>query len=218
MTRHPAKFSPSILRHMKEIVHAEPMRPLMVLDPFAGTGRIHQLAAPGEIITIGVEIEPEWAALAQGTLVGNALALPFRARTFDCIATSPTYGNRLADSHTARDGSRRHSYTHDIGRRLHDDNSGTLHFGPKYKQFHEQAWAEVYRVAKPGALFVLNVSDFVRKFEVMPVTEWHVDHLIMTGWSLTRTIKVETPRLKYGANSQARAPHEHILVLRKDSR
>jgi tRNA G10 N-methylase Trm11 len=90
-----------------------------VLDPFAGTGRIHEL----ENWTVGVEIEPEWATMRDGTIVANALNLPFRDASFDAVVTSPTYGNRLADHHDARDSSRRHSYKHDLGRDLHSENS-----------------------------------------------------------------------------------------------
>ena len=76
--------------------------------------------------------------------------------------TSPTYGDRLADHHDARDGSVRHSYKHDLGRDLHPDNSGAMQWGPAYRDFHTAAWVEVRRVLRPGGRFVLNVKDHVR--------------------------------------------------------
>jgi len=77
-----------------------PYGPLTVLDPFAGTGRVHELRQFGHD-TFGVEIEPIWAALHQGTVVGNALHLKdaVKGRLFQAVVTSPCYGNRLADCH-----------------------------------------------------------------------------------------------------------------------
>lgn len=104
---HPAIFSDAILPVLARMLGPEHRR---VLDPFAGVGRIHELRGlvDWELVTIGVEIEPEWATVHTDTQVGNALALPFASGVFDAVITSPTYGNRLAD-HRARDGSYRHS-------------------------------------------------------------------------------------------------------------
>lgn len=102
---HPAKFSPAILDRLDRWIRAEAMylgkrtHRVRVLDPFAGVGGVHAL--PGS--TFGVEIEPEWAAAHPRTRVGDATALPWRARSFDVVCTSPCYGNRMADSHEARE-------------------------------------------------------------------------------------------------------------------
>jgi len=70
-TPHPARYSPEVL----EVLSAE-IGPVTgpVLDPFAGTGRIHQI---GRDDTIGIEIEPEWANLHPRTFHGDATELPF---------------------------------------------------------------------------------------------------------------------------------------------
>lgn len=102
---HPAKFSAPISERLAELLAAEAERrgrPLVVLDPFAGIGRIHRLPTAIEHATVGVELEPEWA-IAGGSIPGDATALPFRSGAFDAIATSPCYGNRMADTY---DGSR----------------------------------------------------------------------------------------------------------------
>ena len=97
---HPAKYTDGIIRAMANAVAPGSL----VLDPMAGVGRIHLLAGlVPDVRTVGVELEPEWAGHHLQTLVGNALCLPFADATFDVVAVSPTYGNRLADHHEAKD-------------------------------------------------------------------------------------------------------------------
>ena len=205
--RHPAKFSETILGAMVEHVHGR------VLDPFAGVGRVHALASvPGVIDTTGVELEVDWARAHPRTIVGNALALPFRAASFDTVATSPCYGNRLADHHVARDGSERHSYTHDIGHELHPDNAGRLHFGDEYRRFHADAWREVKRVLRPGGIFLLNVCDFISRGQLVPVVAFHRIALQRIGFTQTHEVLTRRSGLRHGANREARAEHEVILV------
>lgn len=188
-----------------------------VLDPFAGVGRIHEL--PGlvdwEMETVGVEIEPEWANLHERTLVGNALALVFDDAAFDAVVTSPTYGNRLADSHNARDGSIRRSYTHDLGRELSDDNSGSMQWGDEYREFHRKAWTEASRVLRPGGRLVLNISDHIRRGKRQHVSSWHAETIIVLGFALVDATRVETPRLREGANADLRVPAELVFAFDK---
>jgi len=205
--RHPARFSAAILDVLAELVPPG----ALVLDPFAGTGRVHQL--PGR--TVGVEIEPEWAAMTPGTIVADATALPFADATFDAVATSPTYGSRLADHLVARDGSVRHSYTHDLKRSLHPRNAGALQWGEAYRELHRRAWAKAVRVLRPGGTFLLNVSDHVRRGAVQPVTACHLDTLDAMGLVLVKCHRVPTPRLRFGANAAAGVWHETVAVLRR---
>lgn len=83
-----------------------------VLDPFAGTGRIHAIAeTAGVARSTGIELEPEWANADRfpgpdrTQLVGDALDVvpTFAPGTFDAVLTSPAYGNRMADKHEAKD-------------------------------------------------------------------------------------------------------------------
>jgi len=204
---HPARYSDNLLdvfrRHLVAYRH--------VLDPFAGTGRIHELGPAWD--TVGVEIEPEWAHLHPRTIVGNALALQFEDGSFDAICTSPTYGNRFADHHEARDGSVRRTYRHDLGRALHPDNSGQLQWGEKYREFHAHAWAEALRVLRDGGRFVLNVKNHVRNKQVVDVTCFHLDHLESLGLSLVARAEVSARSLRVGANGAARVSHESVLVF-----
>lgn len=210
---HPARYSDELIPMFASLLGGDVVR---VLDPFAGTGRIHELQACG-LETVGVEIEPEWASLHPDTIVGNALDLPFDDGEFDAVCTSPTYGNRLADHHDAADPELRRSYTHDLGRKLHDANSGDLHWGPEYRAFHEDAWAEAVRVLRPGGRFILNIKDHIRGGAWQDVAGWHVAALCDLGLYVTAIRPVVTSALRQGANGELRVPAELVIAFVKDS-
>lgn len=208
---HPAKFTPAVL----DLLGVLSMGARTILDPFAGTGLIHWLRSENTN-TVGVELEPEWASIRPGTVVGDALALPFKDHSFDCVATSPTYGNRMADHHDARDGTERVTYRHKLGRPLHPHNSGQLQWGKEYRIFHARAWHEVHRVLEPGGRFVLNISNHIRKGEEQMVSEWHRDLLTSKfRFALVADCLVKTPRMGFGANSALRVENEHVYLFRK---
>lgn len=73
--RHPAKYSASIIDRFRDLV-ADHNVTGRVLDPFAGTGRIHLLAEGlfADLDTVGVELEPEWANLHPRTIAVHALS------------------------------------------------------------------------------------------------------------------------------------------------
>lgn len=224
--KHCAKFSKELIPTLAEALRQEGQaiqRRLptdttyhgLVLDPFAGTGRIHAIADEAGWESEGIEIEPEWAELNERTTLGSALELPWPDAHFDAIVTSPTYGNRFADKHKARDGSTRRSYTHDLGRQLHQDNSGGLQWGPAYREFHRKAWPEAVRVLRWGGIFVLNISDHIRKFERQPVTGFHVRTLCALGLEVEDIDIVSTRRMRYGANHAERPLAEFVITFRK---
>lgn len=208
---HPAKYSDALLPVFARLLQGCPS----ILDPMAGTGKIfklQELLRPTPFIC-GIELEPEWACLQSGMVVGNALRLPFPDQSFSAINVSCTYGNRLADHHVAKDGSLRHSYTHDLGHPLHPDNSGQLQWGTAYQDFHWAAWAEARRVLLPHGRFVLNIKDHIRKGQVVPVTAFHVACLTDLGFIVREEVCIETPALRYGANREARVPYESVILL-----
>jgi len=241
---HPAKFNDPILFVIAEMIDDEifagdgpksgTFRQFNVLDPFAGTGRVHELdtfrpagAAQSPLNTRGIELEPEWAEMHPRTEQGDALDMVnVPAAWADIVATSPTYGNRMADHHDAKDGSKRMTYRHQLGRPLHENNSGKMAWGPKYWEFHEDAWTEVNRVLAPGGMFIINTKDFIRTKrikkrpvrETVGVTSWHLELLAAMGYSVIRHERIPVKGMGFGANGKNRVGHEDVVALRKPAR
>ena len=64
---HPAKFSPSILDVIRDILSTRQIpEDALILDPFAGVGRCHDLGWPG---MVGVELEMPWCREQEGPVV-----------------------------------------------------------------------------------------------------------------------------------------------------
>lgn len=208
---HPARYSKPVLEAMHDALPPPLLGFSRVLDPFAGTGKAAEWSSPNRQV-ICLELEREWARLtntettwvAQTAFVvqGNALTLPFPDRIFDAIATSPTFGNRLADKHKAKDGSLRRSYTHDLGRDLSADNSGGMQWGDGYRRFHQQAWAESLRVLKLGGRFVLNIKDHIRGGNPQGVPQWHDETLQQMGLTPLGWTEIKAQHLRQGSNAE----------------
>lgn len=213
---HPARYSAAILERFEKVIDEVcnvGTDRIKVLDPFAGTGKIHELPFD----TTGVELEPEWGQLvAEGNIIGDAAAMPFDDHSFDVVATSPTYGNRLADHHDAADAHLRRSYTHDLGRRLTQGNTGEIPWGFKYQEAHDVIWTEVRRVLKPFGWLLLNIKDHIRDGEQQPVSHWHTAALVGLGFTFWPgySAGVTTQHLRQGAASE-RAGQELVLVFRR---
>lgn len=207
--KHPAKYSKPILVEIEEMLETVSG---VVLDPFAGTGRIH-LMQRDDLHTVGVEIEPEWATLHPQTVVGDALHLPFNTASFDAVVTSPTYGNRMADHHDAKDGSKRNTYKHTLGRDLHPNNSGQMNWGEAYREFHRRAYAEIHRVLKSDGVFIVNISNHIRKGVEIDVVGWTLETLDI-GFDPIDVRTVQTDRYREGSNSSVRVSHEVLVSLR----
>lgn len=216
--KHPAKYSDPILEAMYDIICQEPVahRPLRILDPFAGTGKIHELQDRNMALrTYGLEIEPEWASMHPRTVVGDATKLPFGDETVEVIATSPCYGNRMADTYDGRDGSRRMTYRLALQRELSKGSAAGLQWGPSYRALHEHALVEMLRVLCLGGLGIINMSNHIRGGEVQLVVEWWTRTVIDMGVQLISVTPVTTSRYRHGANHTARVEAEHLITFRK---
>jgi tRNA G10 N-methylase Trm11 len=206
-TKHPAKYTDLLLPVFKEMLNGC----ANVLDPFAGTGKIHLLPYN----TTGLEIEKEWADMHEKTILGDATKMPFKDCSFDAICTSPTYGNRMADSHDAKDGSLRNTYTHKLGRKLSCNNSGKMQWGDEYKKLHIKAWNECYRVLKEDGIFILNFKNHIKNGKEVDVFSWHVLELLKIGFSIEKIKQVKTSGNGFGQNGNLRTGFEFVAMFMK---
>jgi tRNA G10 N-methylase Trm11 len=202
--QHPARFSDDVLECICTYLRAGSR----VLDPFAGTGKLARIDG---IEAMCVELEPEWAT----DIVGNALHLPLADETFHTIATSPCYGNRMADHHNAKDASRRHTYRHDLGRMPSKGSAAVLQWGDDYRNLHIEAWLEAVRVLRADGRFVLNIKDHIRGGIHQHVSDWHLRTLLALGLRFVTAERIGTPGQRHGANSGLLVGYESLLVLEK---
>ena len=104
---HPATFS----KQLWDVLIKRMDGAHVALDPFSGTGLIHRLAeAAGVSVSIGIELEPEWANVDEFDQVNRIQVvadafeyLPLFRNQVDAVVTSPAYGNRMADHHDAKE-------------------------------------------------------------------------------------------------------------------
>lgn len=119
---------------------------------------------------------------------------------------------------TGRESSKRNTYYHVLGHNLQENNTGMYQFTQfQYKELHSVVYKECYRVLVRGGIIIVNVSDHIRRGEVVKVVEWHRLQLKHTGFHMVAVRPVTTQRLGFGANADARVENEHILVFRKET-
>lgn len=117
----------------------------------------------------------------------------------------------------------RRSYTHDLraltgnsAYTLGDTNTGKRgFFTVEYRALHEAAWKECWRVAKPGAPFLLNVSDFYKDKAIVHCATWHLVAVQAVGFVWEDAVPIKTPRMRKGANNDLRVGHEWLFQFRK---
>lgn len=220
MAKHPAKYSDAIIKKLALLLTEHNCK--RVLDPFAGTGKLAFVKYLGfQGIIVCNDIEPDWKEPSypvDAWYHRDAANLPFADGEFDCICTSPTYGNRLADKNKGRSNDL--TYTTGLGHSLHPSNTGILQWGQEYKAKHLDVYQECYRVLAENGLFILNISNHIRDKLEVPVSEWHRNVLTKEfGLRLLEDCHINTPRFRRGAANvrDERVAFEHIYVMRKEA-
>lgn len=248
MTAHPCPFPDAVLDIFE--AHMPKGRILKVLDPFAGIGRIHELRIRSDhrLQTWGTELEEEWVAKATelyGDRGGIALRrdatdLGFPDDGFDVIATSPAFGNRMADGYAGerckacstpgvRDAvdppceecggtgrklrSRRHTYRLSLGRPLTRGNGAAMQWGVSYRDLHARCITEFMRVLKPGGLVMLDIKNHRRDGAEQPVMEWWIAQISVYA-HLRERIPVDTSGLQH-SGPDINDLQEYVLIFEK---
>ncbi len=230
---HPAKFSDSILEAMADMI---PEDVQTIVDPMAGVGKVLHLASEKRPFNfICNELESEWAVqITQRAAQNKTTAGTYRvdvhvgdAATWrderighagSMVVTSPPYGNRMADAFRSesRPESMKGRYAGELGRRLTGGSLASLGFGPAYESTAEAVFANIFRQMHKGQHFLLNVSNFIRKGEEVDVAKYYAALFNKYGFVCVGSREVKTPRARgFGANSNARAPFEVLLLWRK---
>lgn len=224
---HCAKFSQPIIDAIRAYALGEAelldRRPIIV-DPFAGSGRIHDLGDFAD--TYGFEIEEEYAALHHRTVVADsrhlavmwAMAHGVDAKV-DIVATSPVYPNGMTDVFKARDNSERNTYQADLGRPPSEGSAvlavrGARKLTPAYRELHEMVWAQCLQVLAPGGLILCNTSNHFVGSVLQRVTEWHLNVWLRLGCSIHEVKPIWTKRNGNGANGKVRDEAERLMILR----
>jgi len=210
---HPSKYSKELLPVLAKYAYGH------ILDPMGGTGKAGLLKSLNPRITKVTinELEKEWAD--QGVdnkvdeiIVGDAKNLSGR---YDCIVTSPPYGNRMADNFKAgKPDSMRRSYVGDLGRNVSDGSVCCKHFGKGYEEMIESIYDSIlFKISFD--LFILNVSNFIRQFKEVNVIDWYKNYFKKRDFILLYEDAVNTRRQKgVGANTQLRVSHEVVMVFK----
>ena len=213
---HPAKYTDDFMSVFADLLSGKER----VLDPFAGTGKIgviKKFGFDGDVYAN--EIEPEWIKPntynCDFITVQDAEFLQYPAEYFDAICTSPTYGNRMADHHIAKDGSKRNTYTHCIGRQLSCGNTGKMQWGFDYREKHKRIYNHLASLVRNGGVFICNVKNHIRKGKEVDVKAFHELAIIESGFVKVKEIFVETKGNGFGANSDKRTSGEYILGFQK---
>ena len=214
---HPAKYSDSLLPVLAENSYG------VVLDIMGGVGKAGLLKKYNTKITKVIinELEPEWGNQAVNynvdeIIIGDAKELKL---SVDCIVTSPPYGNRMADNFKiganggTSEPSMRKMYAGNLGRTPSQGSVCCLHFDKGYQDKVISIYDSVIANCSFNR-FVLNVSDFIRQFQVVDVQRFYENYFKEKGFRLIYKIPVKTKRQKgVGQNTELRVDHEVVMVF-----
>lgn len=215
--KHPARYSKGFHKIFYDIILYH--RCKNIIDVMAGSGSIGKIRDYGYSGAISCnEIEMDFCDIKYDinmwTFV-DAESLPYPDAYFDCICTSPTYGNRMADKII---GKGRRTYSSALSRIVKEENTGGMQWGEKYREKHKRIYKECYRILEVEGIFILNMSNHIRKGIEVDVCSFHKKCLLELGFYLVDIIKVNTNRYRLGSNSEKRVDGEFIFVFKKPTK
>lgn len=235
--KHPAMFPASLVGRLIECFTQSGMT---VLDPFLGVGSTLVAAKQLGRSGIGIEINPEYARIAQQRLqtgsleqhwsdaqegswqviVGDAHDLDqwIAPCSIDFVATSPPYWDILLEKRTADYKPIRHygDAERDLGK-IRD-----------YEQFLtalQRIFEKVYAVLKPGGYCCVVVMDIRKKSRFYPYHSDFAERMQQVGfiyddliiWDRRHEYNNLRP-LGYPAVFRINKVHEYILIFKKPAR
>jgi hypothetical protein len=215
---HPAKFTDDQIDNIAGVLEEEfNGKKVKVLDPYAGTGRIFDLEIYFGHKTTAIEIEPEWANHHPAIVCADSHAWMKEAKPnqFDAVATSFVFPNRITDHHNAKDGSKRHTYKHYLGRDPSPKSSATLGWGPNWRAFHRNGFKLMRRVVKNNGLIILDSKNHFTDNGMTEhyVNEWVIRKLNNMGMPLLQARPVFAQGLRHGKNYNERSDRHLIIVM-----
>ncbi len=175
--KHPAMFPSQLCEKLIDIYTRESGE--VVLDPFSGTGSTLVAAANRDKQGIGIELNPEFAEIANQRTAQITTAHPTRIlvgdarhklteledESVDLCINSPPYWDILNQKRSVDD--------RDIS--AYSDSESDLGNTENYEQFLDElkeVYSEVYRTLKPNKRCVCVVMDIRKKSQFFPL---HMD-------------------------------------------
>ena len=210
---HPDPFNDYTLNEAAKILRGRKW----VFDPFAGTGKIHELRDKIGIGTLGFEIEPEWANLHEGTICADSTKLleHFEPNSIPAIFTAPTVGNRTS-RHSPKDPNpktRTNTYRARLGRDLHAHNTARYQYHNKeFQSLHDEIWRQCVEALEPGGILLVAIRDFWRNGIMIRPSSYHAEKLDALGLNYQTAVTVMR---EYYSTRGNRVGIEHLHVLVK---
>lgn len=236
---HPAKLN---LHLLGDLLRRYTRPGHLLLDPFGGVGSLLMAClppTPRHVLLVELEkkycqaaganaghIAATLPGLARGqatVLQGDSRCLPLPTASADCALTSPPYERQITQGGETGAWRAKYGYQQaNAGYSRARDNIGNAG-AADYATAVRTAYAECFRVVRPGGLLVLVVGDYVRDGQVIALGEASVALAGAVGWTPLerwRHAKGQLSfwRLLHARHGQPVIAHEHILVFCKGPR
>lgn len=186
---HPAPYNDGFLAFVRAQMIEHAPEHLTLLDPMAGTCKLHTLQGewhaqrsgvddpddwwgPFDVTTICSELEPEWTTRSPsrkwGVTITSMDALKLlvmergvagRETEHTWLVTSPVWGNRMGDNFVAKDRSDRVTYRHRLGREFTTGSTCPMKWGERYQVWHAAFMRCAYDRAVYGERMLIEIGD-----------------------------------------------------------